>query len=72
MLFSETHRQGGNKSTVFTRSKFEFVSSELENIVVNHLSNVSLSEDDMTVVDQRAFYMFSVLPSTICIGLYDE
>eukprot|EP00890_Picochlorum_soloecismus_P001364 jgi/Picsp_1/2228/NSC_05692-R1_cop9 signalosome complex subunit 6a len=49
---SERHTQGGNKSTVFTRSKFEFVSSEMENVVANHLSNVSLSDDDTTVVDQ--------------------
>ena len=45
---------------VFTRSKFEFVSSEMENIVVNHLTNVSLSDDDTTVVDQRAFHIYFV------------
>jgi len=42
-VYAEDHEVHGCKSTVFTVSKFDIVSSEMERIVVNQFSNLEAS-----------------------------
>lgn len=43
----------GHKHTVFTSAAYEIVSSEMERIVVNQMSNLSTADDDSGVSAQR-------------------
>lgn len=43
IVYAEDHEVHGCKSTVFTVSKFDIVSSEMERIVVNQFSNLEAS-----------------------------
>lgn len=42
-MYAEDHDVHGCKSTVFTVSKFDIVSSDMERIVVNQFSNLEAS-----------------------------